>query len=596
MRKRLLTILSVAIFATLSQGGYAGTLANAAPCAAMPVTTPCTNAALISDGAVTLTIVDVPGDGIVYGTHLFGTSGGSAVELPKNGNYMTNAASWPNVVAPTVEEGYAVATYTVNGDIEKDFTFRLTLDNSAKFVGNVYLDYSDVVPNMQGGVHTPTKACDSSPECSWEIDVVDGGAITHGSIFAIYYRFQSAQVLATPKEQINLRVQMGTSFQKGLYDDRSITVASSEEPVEISLEPAIEPDNTRISVSSNSTEFNSKTPTNTEYLDSRSVIIGYLSIKNKDINGVDIVASDGFTPWNIGNIDTGIVAPSTQPIGSPDFGISGGTDEVQTIFTIFDGQFDASLTGSSGKLYFDAATDISANEVTVDEARWELTNDDIQKLVTEVVNINGPVPIVLKVDGANTINTIENAPSAEFLLNYAETNATRDLAFSFDSDELAKFRQDGTVCWVYNVPNPDASDALSIRITNESSSPGTIQATFYNEDGTLVTGSEGDFQLRNIISAAKPLTADDPTTATNELVPDPDAMIEGGETVRLSSEMVRDTEGGPYTWTARGSHMVITTTLPNIQIMTLLRNKRTEFEPRPLTNLSLGTHHLACQN
>jgi hypothetical protein len=315
-----------------------------------------------------------------------------------------------------------------------------------------------------------------------------------------------------------------------------------------------------VSVASGNTEFSSRDPNSTEFYGPNEAVVGYFCLENI----ADVYDFTGKT-WALGNTNT-------SSGGSDAFDAGYDADNnVDTALSILGGQFAASVTDSKGavilKLSDLSGTDILAESVTTSDAIFQLSNDELMKIAGACSTDGAKIPITVKTDGTTPINLdLENPPELCFKLDYAEANSEHDIDYPESGCvTLRKFRQDGTSCMVYQVPPSSAIEELNLRITNDSNIAGTVKGTLYA------------------------LAGGDPVFTGVDLL---GRELKAGETVRITnSNLENDLEGGPYSWTGRGT-MQITSTLPRLEIMTLLRNR---LEPgSPLINMSVGAHGTAC--
>jgi hypothetical protein len=559
------TILATAITATLStlNVAYAGTFANLTNTDCYKVITGTT----VSEAAAAATACDsgtisitnqvagfpvnyVPSEAetkpILYGTHIFG-SASSGVILPSASNTPTTL--------PTTNP--AIVKYTIEGSVGFDFEFKLTLSNGAKFSGEpkLYIDSATTNQATNGNsAPDPKSGCNSTAFCTWAIDLNDA-SFKNDDVFYVSYYLTNAQVLGTAGETIKMTARLGDAFT--VIDEQEIAVAASVDPLEVKLESAVI-GQIRVSVASNNTEFNSKGTTD-ELLNQYAAIIGYLTIENQP----SVFANDGLTEWNLG---------SSTPNAVNVFKAATATGGNNTNLTITEGQFAASVTptetsistiGGVSLRKLDGTTIVGATTVTSTDASFDFTD---AQLNTITLQSNGRVAIVVQADGKTAVNIGENNPVARFVLDYTETSGQQDI--EYPTSEMRKFRQDGTSCWVYSVPPKGASDILNLRITNDSTIAGIVNGTLYS-----MAGGEPVFSKINLLGT--------------------DVELQPGATVRVTqAKIADDLEGGPYSWTGRGT-LQITSTLPELEILTLLRS----IQPgSPLTNMSVGAHGSACQN
>jgi len=536
-------LLAAAITATLSimnQAVYATEMTNCDET--------CPDAPTIGGDIAALTIVTNDG---VYGSHLFGSSSGSLV-LPDNTDIALNRT---------------IIKFKVEGTINFGFKFEVELSNGARFSDAPILEYKGDA-NLTGD---GTSSCANQSDCSWTIVIPEDKEIADSEVFYLAYNLTNLSALETPGEVIKMTSNWTNISSGDPARNLEATLVTSQDPLTVTLEAGTE-NTTRISVSTNNTEFTTNSTDTTEYVSANEAVIGYLSIKNN--SGVS--AANGL-PWSLGD--------SNDAEGADD-------DDIETTLTIDSGQFAASLTESSGSVYIglpglqsdtiDRGTKISATSVTSTTAIWQLSNTDLKNITDAVAgtgtfagNAGTPV-IVIETDGTNAVNIEENPPEATLVIDYVDGQ----LDVTYGPTELTDFRQDGTRCWVYNVPPPSTegvADTLNIRITNDSSSvAGTILGTLYPMGGESTGLTNPVFTSVNLLGEGVELGAYQTVRITAD-----DLTALGGDT--------------PYVWWESGNRrgtLLITSTLPKLEILTLMRDVNVNI----LTNVSVGAHGSACQN
>ncbi len=496
--------------------------------------------------------------GVKYGTHLFGATGNS-------------------VVLPSKQSEYAVAEWTVEGTPGGEIQVTAELEgasfNGTTTAPEVMLEYkggSSLVINGNGTTAQPSNIGDCNntiTKCTWLLkSAVTAGVLTlndQDKLYVIYKLTKAGDKLKEVGGQINMIGKLGTAINEDIMGKKTIVVATGTDPLkEVTLAETL---NTQIKIATaeGSTGFISTgTTTSDEYLGASEVIFGYLTIKNN----LEAVADDGYTPWQLGG--TGFTAGHNATTG------------VNTMLTVkAGGQFAASLTGSKGLVYLrtlgatgNMIPGGEAKSVTETEATWELTDDALQAITTAE-----KVGLVIKADGATMINVPEeDFPTAELTLSYAATNSMKDIKYpGGDSDGvvLTKYRQDGTICWVYNVAFPAATDEINVRITNDSTTEGCVKGSLFEKDGTPVG------------------------TGAVEL-----GCVQGGATLYIGSAKIADLFNLPPDKGGRGI-MLVTSTLPKMEMLSMLRAKSPVcYGPacsppnnyNPLTNMSVGAHGVAC--
>jgi hypothetical protein len=488
--------------------------------------------------------------GIRYGSHLFG-SGNTPATLPSGEK--------------------AAVKYEVEGSIGFTFEFKATLSNGAKFSdanSGPQLVYNHGNSNASDDPSISGGSCGGEKECIWTVTLDANEKLNDGFLFYVLYQLTNTDALQDPGEKINLSATLSSTLSGSIATDKSVTVAQSEDPLDVEIEPG-EDFNLRISVSSNNTEFVTTATDSEELLSANDVVIGYLRIQNNtDVHGVD-----GTTNWDLGLSNN----------------FEAGFDEgnnLNTALTITSGQFNASITGSSGSVYIGLpgesggtistnSNKIEATSVTSTTATWELSDTDLQAITANSSTTQRPV-IVIETDGTNAVNLEENPPEATLTIDYKDYQ--QDITYG--PTELADFRQDGTTCWVYNVPPPSSegvADVMNLRITNDSASvSGEILGTLYPMNGDTTSLTNPIFSGINLLGEGVELGA--------------------YQTVRITADDIAALGGDtPYVWWEDGGRrgsLLISTTLPKLEILVLMRDGNTGI----VSNLSTGASGFACQN
>ena len=193
--------------------------------------------------------------------------------------------------------------------------------------------------------------------------------------------------------------------------------------------------------------------------------------------------------------------------------------------------------------------DIKADSVDPTEATWKLSSDELNQIYTSTT----AVPIIVKANGTSIINEEGNPPNATFTIKYA-TDAVY-------SGKLRHIERNGMVCKLYNIPNPDATDALSIRVTNKTALTGLVLGTLTAMDTTAL------FTNETLVEALAPQN-----------------------TVRLGiDDLVAKLPEGTTGWAGRAV-LTLNSDLTDIEIFGLVRNKA----GGPLMNMSLDASGNAC--
>ncbi len=363
--------------------------------------------------------------------------------------------------------------------------------------------------------------------------------LTTGDRFMLLYKLRNTKVLANLDEKIEMTVGLTTPLtQIKLNPTRTITIARSKPGLITPEIRALETGEVKISVFADSKEFVSGPFLRPDYafLGTDQVQIGYLNLDNDTSGAYLSKTADGETPFQIGKR---------------------GAEADNSTLLIEKGQFAGSLF-SPGKVFLNIKGQeaLIADEVTETTATWHLNNTDLQKIAAADTD---HITFRIKVNGQTAINVPDQPPKATLTLDFDEPKTTDITA----SAVLRWIKKNGTTCQIYTVPNTKATESISIRITNDSKEEGQITGTLYDMDG------------QELIEAGTPLFEE---------------AIKPNETKRLTAKELEELAGTSWTGRAR---LVISSSLPKMEVMSLLREKRLG---SPLSNLSLGARGNSCEN
>ena len=343
----------------------------------------------------------------------------------------------------------------------------------------------------------------------------------------LHYNFKEAAILTTGGK-VNLTADLQKVNETPVNPSRTVTIATSKPAITASL--ASETSGlVEISVIDGNTKFAGETPG--AFVSTNTAQIGRLEIT------VDSTAmqSDGVTGFTF----------ATTAAGSND----GETEDA--VLEITGGQFAASQF-DGGVILANAATTV----VTGSAADETTATLDLDGKMDDIITNSGEVDIRMVVDGQTAINTVgETPPSATLTIGFAQDYMDN---ITVGPVELLRIKQNGTVCVVYNVPGSAASDEVNIRITNESSAAGKLTGILYSKSGDKIGAS---------MTLAESLPA--------------------GSTIRITAP---DLEALAGTWAGRAI-LEITSTLPDIEVLAMLRNR---VPGSPLTNVSTGASGNSC--
>ena len=351
-----------------------------------------------------------------------------------------------------------------------------------------------------------------------------------GSQLLLHYNFKEAAILTTTDGKVSLTADLQKVNETPVNPSRTVTIATSKQAITPSL--ASETSGmVEISVIDGNTKFASDGKKDA-YVSTNTAQIGRLEITVAP----DVKQSDGVTGFTF----------ATTAAGSND----GETEDA--VLEITGGQFAASQF-DGGVILANAGGTTVVTGSAADETTATL---DLDGKMDDIITNSGEVDIRMVVDGQTAINTVgETPPSATLTIGFAQ-DYINDIVFG--PVELLRIKQNGTVCVVYNVPGSGASDELNIRITNESSAAGELTGILYSKSGDPIGTS---------MTLAESLPA--------------------GETIRITAPYLEDKAG---TWAGRAI-LEITSTLPDIEVLAMLRNR---VPGSPLTNVSTGASGNSC--
>jgi hypothetical protein len=491
--------------------------------------------------------------------------------------YATEVLSSSSAVIPwgrtAGTDDYQVAQYIISGAINKKFTATFAL-TGASFSGPVH-----VIVYPGDGVCTAAKA-NTNP-----VTVTASGAqaivtvpvascsISDGTNIYLAYKLTSITA-----KNAGDAVTMTASFKEATgtgeipNPTRTLTVVKATKGAEIGITPELGGE-VYISASSGATEFTTKDPStfqgNTAYVSDDEVIIGYVKI-TPNTAVYDVTGSTVFT---IGNKN------------------SDGTKADTAVLTISSGQFGASPggVGAAGKVYIDVGSPIDALFPLADTetATWNLSDTNLKAIASlSATTYPYGAPIKIKANRADTINLVETDPTADMTVTLASlvTPSTETITGAV----LRSFSLDGRVCWVYNVPSPgdNVADLLSIRITNGSTRQGVVTGTLYPQ-----AGGDPDPNL-TAVNLLEAIIADATDTRGEVLSLDgTEVALNAGATIRLSADDIAKIAGS--TWEGTRKVLMIQSTIPELEVMTLLRHTK-DATTQPLSNVSTGVTGSSC--
>jgi len=221
-----------------------------------------------------------------------------------------------------------------------------------------------------------------------------------------------------------------------------------------------------------------------------------------------------------------------------------------------------------GNMEYDEGVDIKADDVNDDDltaeyAQWTLSDLEISDMADD----DGVTNVVIMADGETEINDFRDAPEASLKITYGG---------GYEDPFSGRFRhikRNGTVCTLYNIPNPTAVDLLSVRIINKTDEAGRVIGTLRDYTGLNV------FTNKTLVDSL----------AAN-------ATVRLGETDSVSSDVFLDgiekdtawveANPGKTTWDERAT-LQINSSIDDLGVFGLVRNRK----GGPLTNMSFGANY-----
>jgi hypothetical protein len=248
--------------------------------------------------------------------------------------------------------------------------------------------------------------------------------------------------------------------------------------------------------------------------------------------------------------------------------------------SIIDGVFSASgggqvfLDDSRDCLYDDSATatkkSIPATTITGDTAEWSsLTKDQLLAL-----NTAPGLYVCVIADGVRTIEERANPPTATLQMGAGQPLTP------YTPGRLRHLKENGTKCTLFNVPDGTeelsptlSTDVVSIRITNNTATEGTLYATLYDQNGKQIYTPN----KRQVIGTIAPF-------ATVRYYTGQESM-DGYDPAFDLTEF-----GSAQHWVGQRATLVVATELPDVSIFDLVRNRNSA----PNMNMSTGATGNGC--
>jgi len=459
--------------------------------------------------------------------------------------YASSSDSSTTHAGLTMDDRYIYAVYTVEETLSSNFKATFELNNSATFGEDLSLSSGTALDFVAhpSGTHsavTPSSGGNGGDtEVTFLVQPTDNNGFNRTGDHTLVLRFQlkNLDALQSPNEEIKMTVSLFDSSGNTQIDTPSetATVATSSRGSKVELNA--DPGPAEIDVSTGSVNFIGNGITTSTMVSLGSITLGSQS---------GTIVADG-SIWQFGTSDP---TPGSATL------------------TILNGNFAASLSTDAGGTgtgavfinlandeTYDTDTDpidIAADTLSVDTATWELSTDELDAMIAA-----GESFITILADGTTEINDFNDPPEATFVVNYSGSKQD-----SFKK-KLLHIKRNGTVCSLYNIPNPTAIDAMNLRITNTSSKAGVLRGTLRQMDGTVL------FKNELLLG-----TEDAPET------------VAPNQTVRLTQDdidAVNIAAGNESGWAGRAV-LTISSDVTSMEIFGLLRSK----SGGPLINMSVG--------
>jgi hypothetical protein len=474
----------------------------------------------------------------------------------------------PDIIPSAGSVDFQGICYQVSGLISQAFTvdFKVTGAQFSTDTGNWWFavgDNGSVGPkglcNMTGAAAadkmTLTVPSISTASCS----LVDGTQI------CLFYHLTSTSALKEPGKTVTISAELKAGGAVlGLATP--IDVAKSVQAAKFTLLPELDGD-VYISTTSEQKEFLATdsniapvSPTkdeNTAFKSTTEVIIGY--VKYAPTAGA--VGRDGSVVFNL------------------------GTDAANAgTLVVTDGQFSASSSGTTGRVYLGTGAVANTVEKVSDKwvATWNLDSTQLGLLSTVTEKYT---PIQIKVDGGTKIDqTLDADPMGELTITLGTTKTP--ISDQPIASPLRRIPYDGKVCTAYNIPSPTgAQDVLMLRITNDSDRPGTLSGTLYDLTGNPV-GDKVDLLAGHIDYTQSP-----PKDRTTLGLSDP-LQLQPRETVIITSQNIAALFG-KTSWEGERWVLKVMSSIPKIEMFNLLRNVE-DVSMQPLSNISTSAKGVEC--
>jgi hypothetical protein len=462
----------------------------------------------------------------------------------------------PAATPTSYDDGYLYATYNFDTSTldTTPFLAQFSLDNGAQFGNNISLasgsglDFVGHPSGSHAGVTKNSGGAAGDGQVSFYIIPTSGNGFKRAQD-TLFLRFslKNLSALKDPGQAVKMTARVYTSptDTTGTFDGTpaSSTVLTSTRATKVSLDSYA--GTVQIDVAQGGKNF---VGSGSAFVNSTTVKLGSAAISNNSSLGT-VLKEDG-APWTFGGA-TGTLTVVNLPL-------SASSASPGAIFLDFDNDGVYESTNSPQPDILATLDPTQPNTAT-----WTLNATQLGKFYSATGSTK--VDIVLQADGATVIQEQAEVPQAVLQINYGGgiTEAYKR--------NLIQIKRNGTVCSIYNVPNPNAMDEGNIRVTNTSGKDTQISGSLRDKQGMYV--------FRNQVLKDK--------VAANETLYIPSADLCDSTKYPKTSEWT--TAKGDVCFDGRGV-LTVTSDSNSLEIYGLVRNKA----GGPLTNMSVGATGNGC--
>jgi len=478
-------------------------------------------------------------------------------DIEPNGN--------PAVQEPSYDDNYFYAVYTFESAVNEAFLARFQLDKGA-FVKPISLDSTtnalDVIlikDPQDEGVATAqawVKITDSGGSTSAPGEatfiVQPSEPLIPGDKLVMRFQLTDLEVLATPGEEINMTVTIKDTGDQYVSDQSATgenveTVVVSERGTEIELNALT--GKAYVDVINGSVAFTGK-DTN----ENTMAVLGTIKIANQAG-----LMDDNHNDWVFATDDP---QPNSGTLTITDGNFAASMVDPGVVFIDLDGDrtYSDEVVADPAGGY---SGDIKADTITDGEmAEWQLDSTEILALANA-----GTSEVIIIADGTTEINDFKESPKVVLKIDYGAGNMD-----SYNG-RFRQIKRNGTVCTLYNIPNPTAVDLLSVRIINKTDVQGKVIGTLRDESGINI------FTNQTLLETV-------PSRATVRLGQDSQQTSEAFLDSIPKDQNWLDAGNPESGWSGRAT-LTINSSITDMEVFGLVRNRK----GGPLTNMSYGANY-----